>query len=214
MFHKYNNLFAVLLYVCLSPLALAHETPNNANDISPILIGQKIPALVLKDPQGKDFDLLKNLQKKPSLLVFYCGGWCPYCNTHLQDLRKIEKTLLDKGFQILAISPDLPEHLAATDKQHKLGYQLLSDSKMEAAKALGLAFKVDNKTLDLYKTYNIDLEKSSSEKHHLLPVPAALLVNTEGEVTFTFISPNYKIRVANELILTAADLQLKTVTKE
>ena len=75
---------------------------------------------------------------------------------------------------------------------------------MASAKALGLAFQVDAETLKLYQSYNIDLERNSGQKHHLLPVPAALLVNTDGVVTFTFVAPNYKVRVDNDVILAAA----------
>ena len=76
-----------------------------------------------------------------------------------------------------------------------------------AIKALGLAFEVDAPTRVKYKTFGIDLENSSGQDHHLLPVPAALLVNNQGLVTFSFISPNYKVRADNELIMAAARAQ-------
>ncbi|WP_053980366.1 peroxiredoxin-like family protein [Marinagarivorans algicola] len=177
---------------------------QNADEIRPILIGQEMPKITLTTPEGKPFDLNKAMAQKPTLLVFYRGGWCPYCNLHLAALRKVEKPLKELGFQIIAVSPDKPEELTKTDEKHSLGYTLLSDSHATAIKALGLAFEVDAVTRVKYKTYGIDLEKSSGQDHHLLPAPAALLVNKDGLVTFSFISPNYKVRVDNELIMAAA----------
>lgn len=202
--------FTVLLGGCALVNAggyKAGEPTKSADDIRPILIGQQMPPITLTTPEGKPFNLNKAMNKKPTLLVFYRGGWCPYCNVHLAALRKVEEPLKAMGFQIIAISPDKPEELTKTDEKHSLGYTLLSDSNATAIKALGLAFEVDAPTRVKYKTFGIDLEKSSGQDHHLLPVPAALLVNTQGLVTFSFISPNYKVRIDNELIMAAARAQ-------
>lgn len=199
-----------LVALVFSGLVFADTIPSDANLIRPILIGQTVPQITLIDQDSKPFALNEALAKKPTLLIFYRGGWCPYCNRHLADLRKIEATLLKKGFQIFAISPDLPEYLNTTATKHKLGFKLLSDAKMEASKAMGLAFELDPQTLELYKSYHIDLEKQSGQSHHLLPAPAAFLVNTEGQVVFSFVSPDYKIRVDSEVVLAAANALLKS----
>lgn len=190
------------------------KVPKSAHDIRPILIGQSIPKITLKTPDGKAFNLNKAISEKPTLLVFYRGGWCPYCNVHLAALRKVEDDLKGFGFQIIAISPDKPEELTKTGDKNELGYTLLSDSRAEAIKSLGLAFKVGAATNLKYKAYGIDLEKSSGEKHRLLPVPAALFLNTDGLVTYSFIAPNYKVRIDNDLIIAAAKAQLKASAKK
>lgn len=193
--------------------AFARDLPKSAADIDPIMVGETLPPITLTDIQGKPFDLNKSVQQKPALLIFYRGGWCPYCNRHLAELRKIEKDLINMGFQIIAISPDLPEFLKLTSEKNELSYGLYSDSSMAASQALGLAFELDAATLKKYQEYDIDLEKNSGQKHHLLPVPAALLVDTQGKVTFAFIAPDYKVRVDNDVILAAAKAQLKKVAQ-
>ncbi len=42
---------------------------------------------------------------------------------------------------------------------------------MEAAKAFGLAYKVDEATLKSLEGYGIDLKENSGEHHEMLPVP-------------------------------------------
>lgn len=153
------------------------------------------------------------IAKKPTILVFYRGGWCPYCNLHLGQLQKIEAELIKIGYQIIAISPDTPEKLRQSIEKHKLNYLLLSDSKMTAACSFGIAFKVDKKAIKKYKGYGIDLESASGEKHHLLPVPAVFIVGTDSIIKFEYVNPDYKVRLGPDLLLAAAKSVLKSEGK-
>lgn len=176
----------------------------NQNEVCPILIGETIPDVTLVDSKGKKANLHDVAKAAPTMFIFYRGSWCPYCNTHLADLRNIESQLRDMGIQIVAISPDKPEYLNVTLDKQKLAYTLLSDSKMEATKAFGLAYKVDNDTLQALKGYNINLKENSGEDHEMLPVPAAILVDQDLKVNFVFAAPDYTVRVDNAVVLAAA----------
>ena len=191
------------LFVCMSAFA-DDIVPTDPNDIRPLLVGQSIPAVTLKGIDGKSFSLNAAVAKKPTVIIFYRGSWCPYCNTHLGDLARREPELLELGFQILAISPDQPKYLQESIDKHSIEYTLLSDSDMAAAKAFGLAFMLDDATLKKYKEYGIDLQKNSGQSHNMLPVPAAYLVTPEGKITFSFVAPDYKIRVKGDVLLAAA----------
>jgi len=81
-------------------------TPLNAEDICPLLIGEILPKATLQDAEGKTVALETIIKIKPTVLVFYRGGWCPFCNMQLSSLVEIEKDILDLGYQIVAISPD------------------------------------------------------------------------------------------------------------
>ena len=120
------------------------------------------------------------------------------------QLQNIEPRLIQLGYQIIAISPDLPLKLAETIRKHKLDYLLLSDSKMKAARAFGIAFRVDEETFKRNKNFDRDLEDASGEKHHLLPVPAAYIVGTDAIIKFEYINPNYTVRIKPDLLLAAA----------
>ena len=179
----------------------------DASDICPIKVGENIPEISLSTTDGKRVSLNKLVAEKPALLIFYRGGWCPYCNTHLGELKTIEKDLKELDYQIIAVSPDLPENLKESVDKQALTYSLLSDSKADAAKALGLAYRVNDETMDMLLSYKIDIEKASGEKHRILPVPAALLIDSSGKVTFSFVSPDYTVRVDKRVILAAAQSQ-------
>ena len=200
-----SSLFLFILLSYFTP-AMA-QNPGYADkpeNVTPILINSVIPDVNLKTIDGVAISLREKVAEKPTLLVFYRGGWCPYCSRHMMDLQKIEKEIVELGYQVLAISPDRPEELSKSMNKGELTYTLLSDSPMDVSKAFGIAFKMDEKAVARYKEVGIDLEKSSGYNHHLLPVPAVFIVNQEGIVKFTYVNPNYKERINGEILLTAA----------
>ncbi len=42
--------------------------------------GDRAPDFMLPDATGKMISLYDTLKQAPVILVFYRGGWCPYCN--------------------------------------------------------------------------------------------------------------------------------------
>ncbi len=125
------------------------------------------------------------------------------------QLQGIAPQLVELGYRILAISPDRPEKLRASLEKNKLGYALLSDSKMTASRAFGIAYKVDDATLKTLAGYGIDLEEASGETHHLLPVPAVFLVGRSGRIEFQYANPDYRVRLDPQLLLAAAEAAAK-----
>jgi len=122
----------------------------------------------------------------------------------LVQLREIEPELKGLGVQLLAISPDRPSKVRETLDKHKMGFTLLSDSEMIAARAFRVAYKLDDQTLAELKKYNIDIEDASGQKHHMLPVPALFLVATNGVIHFEYVNPDYRVRIDPDLLLSTA----------
>lgn len=175
-----------------------NDLPKSATDIAPLLIGEKTPNVTLKSVDGNAVSLKTVLDKKRTILVFYRGGWCPYCNLHLAALGEAEKELLDLGYQIVAISPDAPKNLKVTEEKDKVNYLLLSDSNGDLAKAMGIAFQAPL----LYKP--IIAKGSDGVNNKFLPVPSVFIVNLDGEIDFEYITPDYKHRISNELLIAVA----------
>lgn len=174
------------------------ELPKTATDIAPLLIGEKVPNTTLKSIDGKELSILEVFKSKKTILVFFRGGWCPYCNTHLSALGEAEAELLAMGYQIVAVSPDSPKSLASTKSKDKVNYTLLSDSKNELSKAFGIAFEAP-------KNYEKYLS-SGSEGINLsvIPVPSVFIIDINGDILFEYIAPDYKQRMTNELLLAVA----------
>lgn len=183
----------------------SHRIPETADQVEPLNVGQTIPDVTLTNSFGHETDLHDIVSERPTLLIFYRGGWCPYCNAHLSKLSELEGQLYDMGVQVVGISPDRPEYLKESTMEHELSYQLLSDSDMTASKEFGLAFKVDSTTISRYKNGGLDLAERAGNDHYLLPVPAAFLVDTSGTIHYRYFNPNYKVRVGSEELLDASE---------
>jgi peroxiredoxin len=174
----------------------AQSYPDKATDISPLLIGEKAPQVVLTHLNGKTDSLSALLAKQETVIIFYRGGWCPFCNVQLAELQAIESDIIKLGYQIVAISPDSPESLKASLDKHKLNYQLLSDASMKAAQLFGIAFNVPDSSKER-------LAKSSGGQNPgQLPVPSVFVMNKQGEILFEYINPDYKKRLPANLLLT------------
>jgi peroxiredoxin len=190
----------ILSVLLLSTLVAVTGTPAK-----PLANGDSVPDITLRTDANQEVRLRKLVAEKPAVLIFYRGGWCPFCTRHLAELATIEKDLLAAGVQMLAISIDQPSKLRETPNRDQLGYRLLSDQDAAAAKAFGIAFQVEDATVKRYKeSFNIDLEAASGRTHHLLPHPAVFVVDTSGVIRFAHVGTDYKVRLEPEKVLEVA----------
>jgi peroxiredoxin len=192
-------LFISLVFIgCTNQLSI----PLVAEDISPILIGETLPNANFQNPKGEYVQLKALLEEKPTVLVFYRGGWCPYCNVQLSGLVEIEEDVLELGYQIVAISPDDYKNLQSTIENNSTKYKLLSDPNGKFIKEIGIAFK----TSSSLKEY-ITGKGQKGETSSVMPAPTVMIVDKKGVIKFEYINPNYKERISGEMLLSV----LKTI---
>ncbi len=185
------------------PLA-APAWPQSDKAVTPLMLGNKIPDVMLHTLEDTPISLKAAVGGKPAVLVFYRGGWCPFCMTQLSGLRLIQKDLEALEFQLIAISPDQPAFLKKTLGKETIDYRLLSDRDAAAMRAFGIGYQADAAMLKKLAGYNIDLETYSGQTHHVLPVPSVYMVDEAGILQFSYVHPDYRVRVPHEVILAAA----------
>ncbi|MGL1887785.1 MAG: peroxiredoxin family protein [Reichenbachiella sp.] len=155
----------------------------------PLKIGEQLPDATVFDINSNPIKITEALDSKPTVLIFYRGGWCPYCTVHLAALQEKEGEFIEMGYQILAITPDSLDKIQETLDKKDLNYTILSDSSFELMSKMGIAY--------------ID------RKNRTLPVPSVYIIDSKGVVQFNYVNPNYKVRIAPELLLKAAELAVK-----
>jgi peroxiredoxin len=195
-------LLAMLLLLPQIALAVVAKDPHQ---VHPVLVGSQAPDAPLRTLDDQATTLRAQLAGKPTVLVFYRGGWCPYCNLQLSELRHLVPELAGSGFQMIALSPDRPLKLAQTLDQHELPYTLLSDSSATAMQGYGIAFRVDDATVGKYADYGIDLSAASGESHHALPVPSVFVIDAAGVIAFSYVNPDYRTRVPLRILRAAVE---------
>lgn len=192
---KKNLIILIFLFTASYGMNVMGQVPETALEVSPLLIGETIPDGSLIAPDGGSHQVSAVVGKKPTVLLFYRGGWCPYCNAHLVEIQKAEAEIIELGYQIVAVSPDSPENLRQTDEKQKLNYSLFSDADGALIKGLGIAFKAPDRMSDM-------LAKSSDGKNGgLLPVPSVFIVDTTGKILFEYINPDFRTRLSAGLLI-------------
>lgn len=68
-------ILAALLGLAATPAAPADDVAKSAEEIRPILLGTVVPDVAVRNPQGEETSLHAAIGRKPTLLLFYRGGW-------------------------------------------------------------------------------------------------------------------------------------------
>ena len=142
---------AMLMFACIAGASNAYALERgtiaeDADSVTPLLNGQVAPKTTLKMADGSPVSLQALTMQKPSIVLFYRGGWCPYCNEQLAQLKDIEKDLVDMGYHILAISPESPARLQEQKLETEFLVTLLSDDKLDTIRKFGVGFYLDTVT--------------------------------------------------------------------
>lgn len=199
----YFGVFGCLIVTCAA-LALAEHNSEmvaaSAEVAKPLPVGAELPDVEVKSADGEVLNLREALGERPAVIVFYRGYWCPACMKQLQGLDKILPQLEETGTNLLAIGTDKPEIIAETVKKTNFGFPLYSDSDLTVAKAMGLAYQLDAKALEIYGQ---TLLENTGHDSGQLPVPAVFLVDKAGKIQFVHSNPDYKVRLSNEELLEA-----------
>lgn len=197
----------LLLFGLMAVAAADQQVPDDAADVHPVAVGERAPAFEAVAPDGGVYTFRPGELDRPAVVIFYRGGWCPYCNRHLSELRNAVPKLREAGYEVLFLSADRPSRLRASLDEPGLDYRLLSDASMAIARDWGLAFRVDDETVERYRSLGIDLAAASGYDHHQLPVPGVFLVDRDGIVRYRYVNPDYRQRLGAEALLEAAEVE-------
>jgi peroxiredoxin len=183
------------------------EFAPDAQSARPLRVGDRAPDFTATHADGTPYVFSASRLRQPYVLIFYRGGWCPYCNTQLADMHSVEPKLRAAGFAVLFLSTDRPELLHSSLKDQTVSYTLLSDPELKAAQAFHIAFHLDDEHYAEQLKWGVDLEKTTGTKAHALPVPSVFIIDAAGVIRFVYSNPDFRVRLsAQELSQAAAAL--------
>lgn len=212
--------YLVITALLISTTILSHSTrvaaadyaelPASAQETTPLKTGDRAPAFTVRTVDGMPFEFDPESLERTTILISFRGGWCPYCNMHLSELRTVIPQIREAGVDILFLSNDAPDQLYSSLKQETqddiadLDYTILSDADISAARALGTAFRIDTGLTDYLDEKGREYSGSSIGKHNALAIPAVYVIDRSGMIVYDFVTPDYKIRLSAEDLLAAA----------
>ncbi|MBI3890627.1 MAG: redoxin domain-containing protein [Candidatus Wallbacteria bacterium] len=125
-------------------------------------VGDNAPEVSARDCDGLAWNLSAELDRAALLLVFFRGNWCFLSRRALAALRAAGSLFEERGCRLAAVSVEPPEKLIELRKRLKLKFCLLTDPKLELARAFGLPI----------------------ERRFDCPFPAVFVLAPDGEVLF------------------------------
>jgi peroxiredoxin len=166
--------------------------------------GDKLPAVSnLLDTHGAPFDLAALANGKPLIVTFYRGGWCPYCNLELRAYQALLADIHAAGGELVAVSPELPDHTLSTAEKNDVAYTVLSDVGGQLASAFGIRFSLSDAVKPFYEKAGHALPARNGDGTWALPMPATFVVERGGRIAEAFIEPDYRKRLDPKLALAA-----------
>ncbi|WP_270937166.1 peroxiredoxin-like family protein [Falsiroseomonas oryzae] len=164
--------------------------------------GAVLPDIVLPDATGAPRRLH---DLAPAVIVFYRGGWCPYCNLQLRAWQTRLPDLAARGARLVAISPQAPDGTLSTVERNALGFPVLSDSEDVAGAAFGVSHALPEDLVALYRRFGHALEVVNGRAGWRLPMPATFVVGPDRRIAFAQAEADYRRRVEPDAALAALD---------
>ncbi|BFM12219.1 peroxiredoxin-like family protein [Simiduia litorea] len=173
-------------------------------------VGDIMPSFVLKTHTGEPAQSSELLARAETLLViFYRGGWCPYCNLQIRQLTESYSQFKQRKVLPVLISADKIDAAALAQSRYEIPFPVLSDPDLVAHKDFRVVMSLTPELYETYKGYGIDVEQWSGRDHHQFAVASAFLVDAQGKVKWAHASLDYKQRPSVAQLLDAIDGNIK-----
>lgn len=155
-------------------------------------IGQPAPDFKAHDLNDNELSLSSLISGKKALLIFYRGGWCPYCNEQLANITRDIEIFKQSKAVIVAVSSEKVEKGKELLKRLNLPFKLLSDTKLEG--------------IDAYGVRNDDVPEVLRAKGITsMAKPSAFIIDERGIIRYKYVGTNAKDRPKNEDLLKALE---------
>ncbi len=156
-------------------------------------VGDKAIDFTLTNAKNEQVSLAETLKNGPVILMWYRGGWCPYCNLTLRHMQASLPEFEKYGAQLLALTPELPDSSLSTQEKNHLDFEVLSDIDNAVAMQYNVVFQLTDDVAQLYED-GFGLSAYNGNKQAQLPLAATYVINQDGEITYAFLDADYRNR--------------------
>ena len=165
-------------------------------------VGDRAPSIVLGNAKGETVDVSALLKKGPVVVVFYRGGWCPYCNLELRAFQRLLPKIEAAGASLVAISPEKPDDSLSTAEKNALTFQVLSDVGQKVGRAFRLVYDFSDELKSAYNGFGLDIPaKNGAADEWALPLAATYVIDRDGVIIYAYTDADYRDRADPDEIL-------------
>lgn len=168
-----------------------------------LAVGAMAPAFTLPDATGMRVSLADVLARGPAFVIFYRGGWCPYCNLQLRAWQRQLPAIQAAGATLLAISPQMPDASLTTAEKNELAFPVLSDVGNAVARQFGLVYSMPMEVRAALTANGKPLPGFNGDESWELPITASFLIGADGRVAVADIELDYRRRMDPDAMLAA-----------
>lgn len=120
---------------------------------------------------------------KPSIFLFYRGNWCPLCMAQIKEIVGVYKELQKLEVHMIFVSPQPHARSKSLADKYHLDFHFLTDVENKVAQKLGIDVKNGIPAGFQLMGYGSDTA-----------IPTVIIVDAHGEIIFTDITNNYRVR--------------------
>lgn len=167
--------------------------------------GDRLPEASVLTVDGESVPLASVIGEGASVIVFYRGAWCPYCNITLRHYdATLAPALRERGVSFVAVSPQTADGSRSTG-DGELGFTVVSDPGNVLAAQLGIVTAPSDAAVEAHTTLGFAVKDSNADDTAAIPFPTVLVVDAGGVVRFADVHVDYTTRTETEQILAAVD---------
>lgn len=155
--------------------------------------GKRLPRFDLRNAQGQIISS-KTLSSGTTLWLFYRGNWCPLCMAQIQEIAWDYQALAARGVRVCLISPQPEANSVKLAKQYDVPLEFYIDRDNAAAKALGIVAEGGLPAGLQVLGYDSDV-----------PMPTVLITKAGGEIIYSDLTENYRLRPEPQAFMAALD---------
>lgn len=179
-----------------------------------LTVGDRAPDAPLLDATGAGTSLGAARGDLPTVLVFYRGAWCPYCNLTLRTYQQeLLPALQERGARLVAVSPQTPAGTEQAIANGELAFPVLSDPENVLAGRFGVVTAPSPEARAAHTQLGFDVADSNADGTGAIPFPSVFVIDADGVVRFVDVHVDYTTRTEVATVLAAVDRLEEGVTR-
>jgi peroxiredoxin len=169
--------------------------------------GSTLDDAPLIDPVGTETTLYQAIPAgQPAVIVFYRGGWCPFCNIALRTYQEVLLPELQRReVALVAVSPQKPDGSLTMQQKHHLTFSVLSDPGLRLADQVGVVMDLSEVARQTIIDAGLNFAATNVGGSPALPMPTVMIVDADHVMRWIEVNPDWTERSEPAEIVAALD---------